>query len=71
MSVAIPPPPLGSSWKIWGERINKFLTSTRNTLQHKHADSKATEDGILMWDATEETIVVSKNNAWVKIQLDP
>ena len=71
MSVAIPPPPLGSSWKIWGERINKFLTSTRNTLQHKDADSKATEDGILMWDATEETVVVSKNNAWVKIQLDP
>jgi hypothetical protein len=71
MSVAIPPPPLGSSWKIWGERINKFLTSTRNTLQHKDADSKATEDGILMWDATEETIVVSKNNTWVKIQLDP
>jgi len=71
MSVAIPPPPLGSSWKIWGERINKFLTSTRNTLQHKDADSKATEDGILMWDATEETVVVSKGGAWVKIELDP
>ena len=71
MSVANPPPPLGSSWKVWGERINKFLTSTRNTLQHKDADSKATEDGILMGDATEETVVVSKNNAWVKIQLDP
>jgi len=71
MSVAIPPPPLGSSWKIWGERINKFLTSTRNTLQHKDADSKATEDGILMWDATEETVVVSKGGAWIKIELDP
>ena len=71
MSIATPPPPLGSSWKIWGERINKFLTSTRNTLQHKDADSKATEDGILMWDATEETVVVSKGGAWIKIQLDP
>ena len=71
MSVAIPPPPLGSSWKVWGERINKFLTSTRNTLQHKDSDSKATENGILMWDEAEGTLVVSKNNAWVKIELDP
>ena len=71
MSVATPPPPLGSSWKAWAERINKFLTSTRNKLQHKDSDSKATEDGILMWDATQGTVVVSKNNAWVRIELDP
>ena len=71
MSVANPPPPLGSNWKIWGERINKFLTSTRNTLQHKDSDSKATEDGILMWDATQGTVVVSKHGAWVRIELDP
>jgi len=71
MSVAIPPPPLGSSWKIWGERINKFLTSTRNTLQHKDSDSKATENGILMWDEAEGTVVVSKAGAWVRIELDP
>jgi len=71
MSIATPPPPLGDKWNIWGERINKFLVSTRNTLQHKDSDSKATEDGILMWDATEETVVVSKNGAWIKIQLDP
>ena len=71
MSVANPPPPIGANWKIWGERINKFLTSTRNTLQHKDSDSKATENGILMWDEAEGTIVVSKNNAWVKIELDP
>jgi hypothetical protein len=71
MSVATPPPPLGSSWKIWGERLTKYLTSNRNTLQHKDADSKATENGILMWDEAEGTLVVSKNNAWVKIELDP
>ena len=71
MSVAIPPPPLGSSWKIWGERINKFLTSTRNTLQHKDADSKATENGILMWDEAEGTVVVLKAGVWVKLELDP
>ena len=71
MSASLPPPPLGDKWKIWGERINKFLVATRNTLQHKDADSKATEDGILMWDAAQGTVVVSKNGAWIKIQLDP
>jgi len=71
MSVATPPPPLGSSWKIWGDRLIKYLTSNRNTLQHKDADSKATENGILMWDEAQGTVVVSKNNAWVRIELDP
>ena len=71
MSIATPPPPLGSNWRTWAERINSFLTSTRNKLQHKDSDSKATEDGILMWDEAEGTVVVSKNNAWVRIELDP
>jgi len=71
MSASLPPPPLGDKWKIWGERINKFLVSTRNTLQHKDSDSVASEDGILMWDAAQGTVVVSKNGAWIKIQLDP
>jgi len=25
----------------------------------------------LMWDATQDTVVVSKNGAWVRIELDP
>ena len=71
MSIATPPPPLGTNWKIWGERINSFLTSTRNKLQHKYSDSKATEDGILMWDEAQNAVVVSKNGAWVKLKYDP
>ena len=71
MSIATPPPPLGDNWKAWGERVNAFFMNTRSKLQHKDADSKATEDGILMWDATQDTVVVSKNGAWVRIELDP
>jgi len=71
MSGQLPPAPLGDKWNIWGERINKFLVNTRDRLQHKDADSVASEDGILMWDATEETVVVSKGGVWIKIQLDP
>jgi hypothetical protein len=71
MSVATPPPPLGDNWKTWAERLNKFFISTRNKLEYKDGDSKATEDGILMWDPSQDTVVVSKNGAWVRIELDP
>tara|TARA_B110000037_G_scaffold113862_1_gene130997 strand:- start:376 stop:591 length:216 start_codon:yes stop_codon:yes gene_type:complete len=71
MSVATPPPPLGKDWKPWGERINAFLTSTRNKLQFKDSESRAVEDGILMWDAAQDAVVVSKNGAWVKLKYDP
>ena len=71
MSIATPPPPVGDNWKPWGERINTFLTSTRNKLQFKDAEAKATEDGILMWDAAQDAVVVSKNGAWVKLKYDP
>jgi hypothetical protein len=69
--IATPPPPLGTNWKSWGERINSYLTSTRNKLQHKDSDSKATEDGVIMWDEAQDAVVVSKNGAWVKLQYDP
>ena len=71
MSIATPPPPLGDSWKAWGERINRFMTSTRNKLQFRDSAAKATEDGILMWDAAQDAVVVSKNGAWVKLKYDP
>ena len=71
MSIATPPPPLGDNWKPWGERINSFLTSTRNKLQFKDSESKATQDGILMWDEAQNAVVVSKNGAWVKLKYDP
>ena len=71
MSNAVPPPPQGQEWKPWGERLNKFLTSTRNKLQFKDSESRAVEDGILMWDAAQDAVVVSKNGAWVKLKYDP
>ena len=71
MSIATPPPPLGDNWKAWAERINRFMTSTRNKLQFRDSAAKATEDGILMWDAAQDAVVVSKNGAWVKLKYDP
>ena len=71
MSTQTPPPPLGSDWKPWGERLNSFLTTTRNKLQFYNADSKATQDGIITWDEAQNAVVVSKNGAWVKLKYDP
>ena len=71
MSVANPPPPLGSDWKPWGERLNTFITTTRNKLQFYNADSKATQDGIIMYDKAQGCPVVSKNGAGIRIKLDP
>jgi len=71
MSTQTPPPPLGSDWKPWGERLNSFLTTTRNKLQFYNSDSKATQDGIIMWDEAQNAVVVSKNGAWVKLKYDP
>ncbi len=71
MSTQTPPPPLGSDWKPWGERLNSFLTTTRNKLQFYNSDRKATQDGIIMWDEAQNAVVVSKNGAWVKLKYDP
>ena len=71
MSSQLPPPSLGDKWSTWGERINKFLVNTRNKLEFRDADSKATQDGILMWDESQNAVVVSKNGAWVKLKYDP
>ena len=69
--MSIPPPPLGENWKNWGERLNAFITGTRGKLEYITNNDSAAEDGILMWDRSLGTLVVSKNGVWVKVKLDP
>jgi|TARA_R100000656_G_scaffold3956_2_gene5451 hypothetical protein len=71
MSAPHPPPPLGDKWKSWAESMNSFLVKSMDRLRFKTSEDSAAEDGILMWDAEEECPVVSKDGAWIKIQLDP
>jgi|TARA_R110000744_G_scaffold357905_2_gene464832 hypothetical protein len=71
MSGQIPPAPLGDKWNIWGEKLSKYLAGTRSKLEFRDSAASATEDGILMWDATQDAVVVSKNGAWVKLKYDP
>ena len=64
----IPPPPLGSAWNQWGERLNEYLQRVRDKLSFKSADSRATQNGLLIWDNSGEYPVVSINGEWVPLQ---
>jgi hypothetical protein len=66
-----PPPPLGSDWKNWGERLVSYLVTNKDKLRYITSGESASDDGVLMWDRVQGTLVVSKNGAWVKVKLDP
>jgi len=64
LSAEIPPVPQGSAWNIWGERLNQYLQRVRDKLNFKDADSRATQDGILLWDPVTQQVVVSHDGEW-------
>lgn len=66
-----PPAPSGTEWKAWGERLVSYLSTNKDKLRYITSGESAAEDGILMWDRTQGTLVVSKNGVWVKVKLDP
>ena len=68
MSVETPPPPLGSFWNQWGERLNEYLMRIRDKLNFLTSDSRATQNGLLLWDNSGEYPVVSINGEWVPLQ---
>ena len=67
MSAELPPPPLGPNWNTWGERLNAFLTKTRDRLRNLTTGESASDDGILMWDRSIEHPVVSLDGEWVPL----
>ena len=64
MSAELPPPPTGSLWSAWGERINDYLIRVKDKLNFKTSDSRATQDGLLLWDALTQQVVVSHDGEW-------
>lgn len=61
------PPPLGGSWREWAERLNNYIARTRNKLDFKLTGDSASEDGIMLWDASIDHMVVSTNGAFQPI----
>ncbi len=66
-----PPAPSGVDWKTWGERLVSYISTNKDKLRYITSGESAAEDGILMWDRAQGTLVVSKNGVWVKVKLDP
>ena len=64
-----PPPPLGTDWKAWGERLNSFLATTRDKLRFLTSGESASSDGILMWERTNKNPVVSIDGVWTPLGL--
>jgi hypothetical protein len=66
LSAEIPPPPVGTL-ATWGERLNSYLMRVKDKLSFKTDDSRAVQDGILLWDATIDHPVVSIDGEWVPL----
>lgn len=61
MSALTPPPPHGTLWSDWAERLNSYLVRTKDRLRQLTTGESASDDGILMWDREESQVVVSKD----------
>lgn len=59
-----PPAPLGTDWKAWGERLNSFLSTTRDKLRSLTSGESAADDGILMWDRETQHVMVSVDSEY-------
>lgn len=64
MSGELPPPPLGSAWTNWAERLNEYLARVKDKLSFKNTNSRATQDGLLLWDPEDQQVVVSHDGEW-------
>jgi len=67
LSSPLPPNPNTGNWQIWAERLNAFLTRTRDVLRSLTNGDSAAEDGVLMWDRSIEHPVVSLDGEWVPL----
>ena len=61
-----PPQPFGT-FQQWGERLNAYLQRVRDKLNWKEPLSRATENGMLLWDNGNEYPVVSLNDEWIPL----
>lgn len=63
------PPPLGPDWKGWGERLVDYLNRIRSKLEFKQTGDSANEDGIILWDSTNQYPVVTAGGTFKQIVL--
>lgn len=60
-------PPVTANLQDWASALSRAITFGWSLLEYKNSDSRATRDGLLMWDPTLDLMVVSRDGAWVPI----
>ena len=63
-------PPITADIRQWAENMRRYLGRALDQLGFKDASASASEDGVLLWDATNGYPVVSKNGEWRQIVLE-
>jgi hypothetical protein len=63
-------PPITVDIRQWAENMRRYLGRALDQLGFKDASASASEDGVLLWDATSGYPVVSKNGEWRQIVLE-
>lgn len=61
-----PPAPAGNL-NTWAERLNDWLIRNRSKLAYYLGNESAHDDGILLWDADNGRVVVSKDGSWEEL----
>lgn len=59
-----PPPPVGDSWQTWGNALNNFIVSVYDKLRWKRGDERTSDNGVLLWDETIKSPVISVDGVW-------
>lgn len=62
-------PPITTDMNQWAENLRRYLGRALDQLGFKEASASASEDGVLLWDATNGYPVVSKDGEFRQIVL--
>ena len=60
-------PPVSADLLEWAKSLTRSLSFGWSQLEYKDSDSRATQDGVILWDAAADRAVVSLDGAWVPL----
>ncbi len=60
-----PPVAQGATWQGWGERLNLYLARIADKLRWKRGDENASQNGVILWDESIKSPVVSVDGAFI------
>jgi hypothetical protein len=58
------PKPFGDNWVVWGNRLSQHIDTIRSSLVWRRGETKAPEDGIMLWDNEHQKAVVSNGGEY-------